>query len=85
MAWTIEYDPRALRDLRKLPDDVQRRIVDYMDNRVAVVPRSVGDALTDVRKLWRYRVGDYRIICRIEDKRVVVLVVQIGHRREVYR
>ena len=74
-----------MRQLKKLPVDLQRRIADYMDNRVAANPRGLGNALTDVRRLWRYRVGDYRIICRIEEERVAVLVVGIGHRRDVYR
>lgn len=60
-----------------------------MGDRVAKLdnPRSIGDALTgpDFGQYWRYRVGDYRIICEIQDKKVVVLVLRIGHRREVYR
>jgi mRNA interferase RelE/StbE len=65
-----------------------RRLVDFMDKRVAVAkdPRSLGKALTGVLGVfWRYRVGDYRIIVSIEDKRICILVVRIGNRREVYR
>jgi mRNA interferase RelE/StbE len=88
LAWTIEYDQAALDQLKKFDRSVQRRIVDYMDQRIALGdnPRSHGHALTGrLSNLWRYRVGDYRIVCRIEDERLVVLVVGIGHRRDIYR
>ena len=87
MRWTIEFDRRALRDLQQFDRVVQRRIVDYLTQRVApaVSPRALGEALTSpFAGLWRYRVGDYRVICRIEEERLVVLVVRIGHRRDVY-
>jgi mRNA interferase RelE/StbE len=87
LRWTIEFDHRALRDLQQLDRVVQRRIVDYLTQRVAPAgnPRTLGEALTSTfAGLWRYRVGDYRVICRIEDERLVVLVVRIGHRRDVY-
>ncbi len=88
MAWTIEYEQAALDQLRKLDRSVQRRIVDYMDERIAPAdnPRRHGHALTGrFSGLWRYRVGDYRIVCRIENDHLVVLVVGIGHRKDVYR
>jgi len=88
LAWTVEYEQAALDQLRKLDRSVQRRIVDYMDERIALTdnPRSQGHALTGrFSSLWRYRVGDYRIICRIEDERLVGLVVGIGPRRDIYR
>jgi mRNA interferase RelE/StbE len=88
LAWTIEYEQAALDQLRKLDRSVQRRIVDSMDERIALAdhPLHHGHALTGrFNRLWRYRVGDYRIVCRIEDERLVVLVVGIGHRRDVYR
>ena len=87
MRWTIEFDRRALRDLQQLDRSAQRRILDYLEQRVAPAssPRALGEALTSTfAGLWRYRVGDYRVICRIEDDRLVVLVVRIGHRRDVY-
>ena len=87
MRWTIEFDRRALRDLQQCDRGVQRRIMDYLTQRVAPAasPRTLGEALTSTfAGLWRYRVGDYRVICRIEDARLMVLVVRIGHRRDVY-
>lgn len=88
MAWTIEYTDTAKNLLRKLDQQTARRIVDYMDERIAVLedPRSAGKALTGpLGGLWRYRVGDCRIICNIQDGTLRVLVVKIGNRREVYR
>ena len=87
MAWTIEYDPRALKDLKKLDRAVQREILDYMEERVATAedPRDFGKPLRASKfGLWRYRVRDYRVICELQGKRLVVLVVTIGHRSTVY-
>lgn len=68
---------------------IARRIVDFMDERIAgqADPRSSGKALTGplLGAYWRYRVGDYRIICSIQDGALCVLVIEIGNRREVYR
>jgi len=86
--WRVEFDRAADRELRKLGSEAQRLISRYLRERIAGSddPRRSGHALTGDRKgLWRYRVGDYRIVASIEDDRFVVLVVTIGHRREVYR
>ncbi len=88
MAWTINYAKTARDQLRKLDKAATRCIVDYMDERVAVSddPRQIGKALKGpLGDLWRYRVGDYRIICDIQDGVITVLVLQIGNRKEVYR
>lgn len=88
MAWAIDYADTAKAQLRKLDKSTARRIVDYMDERIAGPgnPRSTGRALTGpLGGLWRYRVGDYRVICDIQDGALRVLVVQVGNRREVYR
>jgi len=89
LAWTIRYTETALKQLRKLDRPTARRLVDFMDERVAqrADPRDQGKALSGpaFASLWRYRVGDYRVVCEIQDAAVVVLVVSIGHRREVYR
>jgi len=84
----IEYTDTARRQLRKLDKSVARRLLDFFDERVATQsdPRSLGKALTGpLGTLWSYRVGDYRAICDIQDEAVSVLVLRIGHRREVYR
>lgn len=88
MAWTIEYAETAKKQLYKLDKGVARRIVDFMDERVASEsdPRRLGKALKGpLGDLWCYRVGDYRILCDIQDGVLTVLVLQIGNRREVYR
>lgn len=89
MAWTVEYTATAARKLRKLDRQSARRILDFMDERVAGKgdPRSHGAALTGplLGSFWRYRVGDFRIICDIQDGLLRVLVVEVGNRREVYR
>ncbi len=88
MAWTIEYAETARKQLRKLDKTTARRIVEFMDTRVATGenPRKVGKALRgSLGDLWRYRVGDFRVLCDIQDGVLTVLVLQIGNRREVYR
>ncbi len=85
--WRVEFDSDAARDLRKLGAEPQRSILRYLRQRIATAenPRRFGRALTgDLKGLWRYRVGDYRIVASIEEDRFVVLVVTVGHRREVY-
>jgi mRNA interferase RelE/StbE len=86
--WRIEFDRAAVRDLRRLGIDGERRVLRYLRERIAGSddPRRYGRALTGDRTgFWRYRVGDYRIVAVIEDNRFVVLIVAVGHRREVYR
>lgn len=89
MAWQIEFSDRAGKQLAALDRISLKRIVDFLDDRIARSedPRRLGEPLKGSRfqDLWRYRVGDYRVIVRIEDAVLRVLVVQIGHRREVYR
>ena len=88
MVWTIEYEEVARRQLRKLDRQAARRIVDFLDHRLAGLedPRALGQALHGrLKAYWRYRVGDYRIICELQDGQLVVLVVGLGNRREVYR
>jgi mRNA interferase RelE/StbE len=85
--WSVEFDDRARRELRKLDPPIQREILSYLRERIAGSsdPREFGKPLRkNLAGLWRYRVGNYRLICRIEDERVVVLVLKVGHRREVY-
>ena len=87
MAWTIEFDKRAVRDLAKLDKPIQREIQRYLEERVApsVDPRAFGHALGgNLSGIWRYRVRDYRILCRVEEDLLVVLVIAIGHRSQIY-
>lgn len=88
MAWTIEYADSTKAFLRKLDKQQARRIVDYMDERVATLddPRSAGKALVGtLGGLWRYRVGDFRVVCDIQDGALRVLVVKVGNRKDIYQ
>jgi mRNA interferase RelE/StbE len=87
LAWKIEFHASAFKELRRLDKTVRRRILTFLKERVASAtdPRSVGSALRGLLpRLWKYRVGDYRIICDIQDGRVAVLVVRIRHRSQAY-
>lgn len=84
----IDYTDTAKRQLRKLNKQMAQRIMDFMDERIAGQgnPRSTGKALTGpLGGFWRYRVGDFRVICEIQDAALRVLVVRLGNRREVYQ
>ncbi len=88
MGWKIEYDLRVLKDMNKLDKSVQRQILDYFDECIAPSPnpRRFGKSLKSrFSGLWRYRIGDYRALCRIEDEKLVVLVVRIAHRSQAYK
>ena len=88
MAWCIEFLPAAAKELKKLDRQVAARIVKTLEERIAPLddPRSIGSALVgELGGLWRWRIGDYRVVARIEDERITVLVVRVAHRREVYR
>jgi len=86
MAWTIEFAESAAKTLGKLDKPVAQRIVKFLRERVATDPKDAGEALKgNLAPMWRYRVGDYRIICDIVDESVKVIVVKIGHRKEVYK
>ena len=88
MAWNVEVSPRAQRQLDELDKPVARRISKFLYERIGKLndPRQIGEPLQGtLSELWRYRVGEYRIICSLEHERLVVLVLRIGHRREVYK
>jgi mRNA interferase RelE/StbE len=88
LGWTVEVADFAERQLRKIDRPVRQRILDYLDDRIEGCknPRHFGEPLKGGRAgLWRYRVGDYRIVCQIRDDALIVLAIAVGHRREVYR
>jgi mRNA interferase RelE/StbE len=89
MAYAVEVLKSADRDLSALGSQPRRRILRFLYDRVAKLPnpRSIGQALQGPQfgEFWKYRVGDFRIICKIEDQRLIVVVVRVGHRREIYR
>jgi mRNA interferase RelE/StbE len=88
LAWRIEFVPQAAKELKKLGRAEAARIVRALEQRIAPLddPRALGAPLKGEHEgFWRWRVGDYRIVARIEDERVLILVVRVAHRREVYR
>lgn len=88
MTWQIEFEETAKKEFRRLDHQVKARILRYLKERIAKSenPCDFGDPLRrNLSGLWKYRVGDYRLICDIQGEKLVVLVVRIGHRREVYR
>jgi mRNA interferase RelE/StbE len=88
LAWTASFDPRALKELESLDRVVQKRVVSYLQTRVLEKgkPRDLGKPLTgDKGGLWRYRIGDFRLICRLDDEAQRVLILRVAHRKEAYR
>ena len=89
MVWTVEYAASVRKSVRRLTPDVRRRIRTYIEQRLASRddPRQLGAPLrgTQFEDLWRFRVGDYRIIARLEHDRLLILVLAVAHRREAYR
>ncbi|MCC5788860.1 MAG: type II toxin-antitoxin system RelE/ParE family toxin [Opitutales bacterium] len=87
MSWVCKFDQRALRELKKLDPQSKQQILSYLEERIETEadPRRFGKGLkASLSGLWRYRVGDYRIICRIVDDELVVLVLATGHRKTIY-
>ena len=85
--WKIEFDSDVEKDLRKLSHSAQQRIIKYLKEKIIPVenPRTLGKPLSgDLSGIWRYRVGDYRILAKIEDENFIILVVHVGHRKNVY-
>ena len=89
MAYEIEFDPEAVKDLKRLDRPIQQRLIGFLKLRVATLanPRDLGEPLagTKLGGYWKYRVGDWRIICDIQDRRIIVRVLRIGNRRDIYR
>lgn len=89
MAWKIEFDVSAERELRKLDRQTASRVLKFLNQRIALLdnPRQIGEALRgpDLGAFWKYRIGDYRIIAKIEDEKICILVLRIGNRKDVYK
>ena len=89
MAWTVEVTPSAARQIGKLGRENAGRISKFLRERLSTLdnPRQIGKALTgsEPGHLWRYRVGDHRLLCEIRDGTLTVLIVAVGHRRDIYK
>ncbi len=85
LVWTIEWDDFAKKQLKKLDRPVQKKILDYLDERIINNPLAFGRELVGNKTgLWRYRIEDHRVICRIENQTLVICVLAVGHRKEIY-
>ena len=89
MVWRIDISETAEKQLAKLDRPVAQRIRSFLRERVAVLddPRSIGDTLkgSELGEFWKYRIGDWRLICKIRDQQILITVLSLGNRREVYR
>lgn len=89
MVWAVEFDEAAKKELAKLDRQVANRLLDFLKQRVISLkdPRSVGQALkgSKLGEFWKYRVGDFRIIASIQDQKMIILILRVGNRREIYR
>ena len=89
MKWTINFSKHVDKELTKIDNKITKRILRFLRDRVAILedPRSIGESLSGSKlgNFWKYRVGDYRIICSIEDKEIIIFVVSIGHRKAIYK
>ncbi|KZS22117.1 type II toxin-antitoxin system RelE/ParE family toxin (plasmid) [Wohlfahrtiimonas chitiniclastica] len=87
MAWTINYSDTALKSLKKMDKQNAKRIFDTLEGRIVLLddPRVLGKPLKgNLGELWRYRIGDYRVLCDIQDDQLIILAALIGYRKEVY-
>jgi mRNA interferase RelE/StbE len=87
LAWKIEFDIDVEKDLKKLGHTAQKRIINFLKEKIRLAenPRLLGKPLSgDLIGVWRYRVGDYRILAKIEDENFIILIIHVGHRKNVY-
>ena len=85
MAWQISFTPKAKKELEKLDTSAAKKILHFLRERLAPDPTALGGHLKgSLREFWRWRVGSYRVLARIEKVQLLVLGVQVGHRRRIY-
>ena len=85
MGWEISFTPKAKKELAKLGKPAGKKIAAFLREKVALDPKASGGQLKGhLKEFWRWRVGEYRILGRIEEDKVLVLVIHVGHRRNVY-
>lgn len=88
MNWKIDFDKKAKDDFLKLDNQIKKRILNFIDTRIlkTMNPRTFGSPLRGVLSgLWKYRLGEYRIICKIEDCNLTILIINVAHRKEIYK
>jgi mRNA interferase RelE/StbE len=88
MGWRVEFTDVALKSLKKLDKKIAAIIISYIEKNLTgqINPRATGRPLAGNNKgKWRYRIGSFRLLCKIEDYRVTIVVVQIGDRKDIYQ
>ncbi len=89
MAWKVEFSDGAQKDLKQLDPQIARRVIKFVKEGLALDedPRRIGEALEGTRlgEFWKYRSGDWRMVCQIQDELILILVLKVGHRSDVYR
>jgi len=88
MTWKVDFDPRAILELEKLDKQVQVRIIKFIQQRLepSIDCRNIGFPLKGkLSGLWKYRIGDYRLVCHIEQKECKILIISVGHRKNIYK
>jgi mRNA interferase RelE/StbE len=88
MSWTLKFNDKAVKELRRLGSKDQARILSFLTSRAAVRqnPRELAVQLVGPdNDRWRFRVGDYRVVVQFRDREMLIMVISIGHRREIYR
>jgi mRNA interferase RelE/StbE len=86
MVWQIEFEKKADKQFGSLDFPIQKKIIRYLRERVAENPKLFGKELIGNKSgLWRYRIEDYRVICKLQDDRLVILVIDVDHRKKIYR
>jgi len=86
LTWQIEFTPVAAKQLKKIGPENERRILKFLRKNICDDPHDQGKMLRGaLREFWRYRIGDFRVIARLEEEKFIVLIVRVGHRRQIYR
>lgn len=86
MVYKIVVKKKIEKKLKKFGKDLERRMLDYLELRVALNPYNYGKSLSgNLSNYWRYRVGNYRIICKIKDEELIILIIEINHRSTIYK
>jgi len=88
MKWIVRILPQAVKSLKNIDKSNQKRLLNFINNDLPALenPRQIGKALQgNLQGMWRYRVGDFRLLCRIFDSEVIITVVEIGHRSKIYK
>ncbi len=87
MQWTIKYNDQAIKETKRLDAALKARIKKFLVERLAnhENPRALGTQLVGKSEIWRYRIGDYQVLCKIQDQEITILVIEIGHRSKIYK